>query len=44
MPEEIALPAQCAALPPLVGKEEVGIVRAPVGCYEDVKGIDWSKW
>ncbi|KAK3321918.1 hypothetical protein B0H66DRAFT_552919 [Apodospora peruviana] len=36
--------AQCAELPPLAGEEELHIVNEGVGCYEDVKAIDWSKW
>ncbi|KAK0633839.1 hypothetical protein B0T14DRAFT_561383 [Immersiella caudata] len=42
--EGITLLAQCAPLPEIVGEQELGIVKAPVACYEDVKGIDWSKW
>ena len=42
--EQIALLAQCAKLPELVGEKELSIVKIGVGCYEDVKSIDWSKW
>jgi hypothetical protein len=40
----INLLAQCAPLPEIAGEQELNIVKAPVGCYEDVKGIDWSQW
>jgi len=40
----VALLAQCAPLPRLVGEKELNLVRPGVGCYEDVKAIDWSKW
>ncbi|KAK4451153.1 hypothetical protein QBC34DRAFT_458635 [Podospora aff. communis PSN243] len=40
----ISLLAQCAPLPELAGVEKWNIIKAQVGCYEDVKAIDWSQW
>lgn len=42
--ERINLLAQCAKLPELVGEKELNIVKIGVGCYEDAKSIDWTKW
>jgi len=38
--ERINLLAQRTPLPEIKGEEELNITKAPVECYENVKGID----
>ena len=42
--QEVNLIAQCAELPPLAGVEQLNLVPAEVGCYEDVSSIEWGKY
>jgi hypothetical protein len=42
--QEVSLIAQCAELPALAGAKELNLIPAEVKCYEDVSGVEWSKY